>query len=136
MSGWRHSIVLGVATLIAAGCGGSTASVPEGDGGQNGAIHVAWVLENASGSPTDCITANTPNIGIDVTTASQTPVLSTAYYCVDMKETLEGFAPGHYSIKLSLHGPQNVAAVATGAATVTAGGTAQAGTLTLILAGP
>jgi len=107
------------------------------DGGEGGAIHVAWVLESAGGSRTDCISAHTSNIGVVVTNAAQTPVLSNTYYCVDMAETVGAFAPGDYLIQLSLFDiTSSLAATASATATVTAGGVVDAGTLTLVLRGP
>jgi hypothetical protein len=123
--------------LVAGACGSGSGS---GDaateaGEQTGSVHVAWVIESASGSPTDCISANTNNIEIAITNASQTPVLTSFNYCVDMHETFGGLAPGDYSIQLSLQGNGRVVAAATATVTVTAGGVADAGTLTLKLAG-
>jgi hypothetical protein len=156
-------IVLGLAALVVADCSVSS-SAPDGHGGgggagsggtagapgndaafeqrssdgvMDGAIHVAWVLENAASTPTDCISAQTSDIEVDITNASHIRVLSSTYYCVDMAETLEGFAPGDYSIQLSLFDNTNsVAAIATGTVTVMADGVANAGTLTLMLARP
>ncbi len=119
-----------VATDADAGCGQLAATC--------GAIHVAWVLKTSVGSPTDCISAATPNIEISITNASQIRVVWSVNYCVDMKETFRGLAPGDYSIQLSLPGNRDggVAATATATATVTAGSVADGGTLTLLLVGP
>ena len=166
MNGWRYTIVVGGATFLAAGCDSASATARDGGGGNpgtgaggaagapahdaavdqrfwdgggaEGAIHVAWMLETAGGSSTDCVSASTNNIDVAFTNASQVQVLLQTDYCVDMKETVGGFAPGNYAIQLSLHSTKDssIVATATGTATVTADAVADAGTLTLKLAGP
>ena len=126
------------ATADAAGHDGVVDELSWDGGGTDGAIHVAWVLESAGGAPIDCISADTTNIEIAFTNASQIQALWSANYCVDMQETFGGLAPGDYSIQLSLlsNSDRSIVAGAMGTATVMPDRVAEAGTLTLRLPGP
>ena len=145
--------------LFIAGCGSAAASSPGADAGNEaggtddagpsdgggssdggattGTLHIAWTLQLGNGSATDCITANTRNIEVDVKTAAAVPVVSNTYYCVDMGETFTGLAPGTYLVELRLLDDTNsVTATAGAAVSVAAGAVVSATPLTLVLPGP